>query len=94
MSEPNTTTAAPQDPPWSDLKVAFDAPDVFDTPDEAFDAFAALQVPRGWVVNEIDGAGARLVVVFRVDHPPSCEEGEAVVTALNSLHPQQGSTEP
>ncbi len=78
--------------PWSDLKVAFDAPDVFDTPDEAFDAFAALTVPPGWVVNEIDGAGSRLVVVFRVDHAPTREEGGVVVSALDSLNKKKGGT--
>ncbi len=71
--------------PWTDLKVAFDAPDVCNTLEEAFESFAALSYPPGWRVDEVDAAGARLVVVFRVEGVPTYEDGQAVVTALEEF---------
>ena len=75
------------DLPWSDLKVAFgveaEADAIFarfETPTE-YDR----DLPSGWCLDETDGAGARMVVVFRVDHSPTVEEGRAVEAILEAL---------
>lgn len=78
-----------EEPAWGDLKVAF----ACDDPDPLWAAREAgqLTLPQGWELNETDGAGARWVAVFRVDHSPTYAEGEIVAAQLAALSSEAGS---
>ncbi len=69
---------------WDDCKVAFG----FDGGEEAiWDAWkrGKLSLPPGWSFSETDGAGARMVAVFRVDGITAPQDGETVRGLLNML---------
>lgn len=66
--------------PWDDLKVAYGVDD-----DRALWTAAdakQLCLPAGWALNATNGAGARAVAIFRVDHAPTLVEGRAVRAAI------------
>jgi hypothetical protein len=74
-------------PPWDDCKVAFG----FNGDDDLVwehwgcTGHSKHTLPEGWDLNETDSAGARLVVVFRVEGYPSKEDGERVLKLLEEL---------
>ena len=87
MSGPRITTTAL---PWGDCKVAFDAYDE----DAVWAALSSSErrgkrlryaLPRGWELNGTDGAGARVVAVFRVNVLLRKEDGEKVRTILDKI---------
>lgn len=82
--------------PWDDCKVAFGIED--DRPFDNRKLFARAgrcgphgvrkspcPLPGGWTLDQVDGAGARWVVVFRVDGVPSVEDGERVAAWLRKI---------
>jgi hypothetical protein len=74
-------------PPWDDCKVAYgvtDGPAVWDKLAEP--AWAA-KLPDGWKPLELDGAGARWVIVFRVAGL-SAADGYAVRRLLRAMETQ------
>lgn len=81
-SPPAPETTEQTAPPWDDMKVAFG----FDgNVDELWDAAHktnTLRLPQGWSLDETDGAGARMVAVFRVAAMPTAADGEAVLREL------------
>lgn len=79
--------------PWDDCKVAFGIDD-----DQAVEKLfysgipsgesrhaKKLGLPPGWTLNEVDGAGARWVAVFRVDGVPTVADGKRVIALLRSI---------
>lgn len=74
--------------PWDDCKIAFgmDNEEAFESwleangADESGDLSAIL--PNGWELSETDGAGARWVVVFRVNGPVRERDGRMVRAML------------
>lgn len=68
--------------PWDDCKVAFGIDDA-----DPFDDIDCMKemLPKGWEVNEVDGTGARWVVVFRVTGPVSHADGDRVRKALKRI---------
>lgn len=70
----------PEKPAWGDIKVAFDAYE-----DEPVWGASPDYWPSGWSLSETDAAGARLVVVFRVDHLPTDSETRDVAAKLKAL---------
>lgn len=73
--------------PWDDCKVAFgvDDGDPFDDSTIFENLCAGRGLPRGWVLDEVDGTGARWVAVFRVDGVPSPSSGKRVRATLRSI---------
>jgi len=73
--------------PWGDCKVCFDFDGDLDRLWEAFWPMepAAHKLPDGWSLNETDGTGARLVVVFRVEGELRRKDGEVVARLLRSI---------
>lgn len=69
--------------PWDDCKVAYgiDEDRVLCRRCEKH----TLELPAGWSLTEVDGAGARLVAVFRVDGVPRVEDGKAVLSMLRRI---------
>lgn len=73
--------------PWDDCKVAFG----FEDDDkEVWEHFGCTGhskhlLPAGWSLVETDCAGARCVVVFRVDGMPTADDGAAVQKLLEEL---------
>ena len=67
--------------PWRDCKVAFDCnySDIFE--DKYFEA----KLPAGWEVNEFDGSGARLVVVFRIKGLLRVGDGKKVLRLIKQF---------
>lgn len=66
--------------PWDDLKVGFAVLD-----EHALWAASdskQLSLPAGWALSATNGAGARTVAIFRVDHAPTLVEGRAVRAAI------------
>lgn len=68
--------------PWGDCKVAFGIDNA-----EPFDdnLLWKQRLPRGWELNEIDGAGARYVAVFRVIGIPTVADGAAIKRWLRKV---------
>ena len=66
--------------PWSDLKVAFG----ITNPERYLKAHdrGAAPLPAGWSLTEIDGSGARWVIVFRVEEVIPTVEDARTVAAL------------
>jgi hypothetical protein len=66
--------------PWSDLKVCYG----INNPDRFWRAYdrGALDLPKGWSLNETDGTGARCVVLFRVEVLPTIEDGRKVAAII------------
>lgn len=80
--------AARASPPWADCKIAFS----FDGDDDRVwnaDKAGVLNLPAGWSLSETDGAGARLVVVFRVVGVPTAEAGRHVAAILARMEAQE-----
>lgn len=77
--------------PWSDVKVAFEFDDTGDGSEELLNAlwhegFEDPAIwPRGWSIIETNAAGARMVVVFRVQGAVSEADGLAVRTILDGI---------
>lgn len=74
--------------PWSDCKVEFpwNPPDTLELDD--FGGLGLLmeqEWPDGWDINEVDGAGARWVAVFRIAGAPSVGDGNLVAQKLTVL---------
>jgi len=67
------------DLPWSDCKVAFSIEDA-----DPFDQHGVLdgRLPNGWELDEVDGTGARWVVIFRVMATLTVGDGRAVAALL------------
>lgn len=75
-------------PPWADCKVAFS----FAADDDRVwnaDKAGTLNLPAGWQLVETDGAGAHLVVVFRVEGAPTVEAGQCVAAILTKMEAQE-----
>jgi hypothetical protein len=79
--------------PWGDCKVAFgwDASDEGDEllteiwDEEIADRSKSIW-PEGWSINETDGAGARYVIVFRIEgNLPTREDGERVQELVSMI---------
>jgi hypothetical protein len=68
--------------PWGDCKVAFDSES--DDHDKIFNFFGYENkyLPKGWELNEIDGTGARTVIIFRVNELLTIEDGNKVLALL------------
>ena len=81
--------------PWDDCKVAFGIDDDRAVEKLFYSGAASgggearhskkLGLPPGWTLNEVDGAGARWVAVFRVDGVPTVRDGKRVIAVLRSL---------
>jgi hypothetical protein len=73
--------------PWDDCKIAIgvDDGDPFDSPTIFENLCAGRGLPRGWVLDEVDGTGARWVAVFRVAGFPTAYAGKRVRAALRSI---------
>lgn len=73
--------------PWSDCKLAFDYLGRENVLEELHEKALRGEVPLpgGWQLIETDSAGARVVVVFRVDGHPRLEDGFAVRILLDKL---------
>lgn len=69
--------------PWCDCKVAFGIDD--DAPLWRRYDKGTLGLPADWSLTEVDGAGARLVVVFRVEGVPRPEDGKLVMKMLRRI---------
>lgn len=73
--------------PWDDCKVAIGVDN--DEPlndSEIFESLCAgRDLPRGWVLDELDGTGARWVAVFRVAGFPTMYAGKRVRSVLRSI---------
>lgn len=71
------------DAPWDDCKVAYG----IDDQEQIWRQYGKrpLQLPAGWSLDETDGSGARLVVVFRVEGVPTSADGKAVKTLLRRI---------
>lgn len=90
---PEHTSRALTKPPWDDCKVAFGIDDeraievlFYSGPTSGAARHAkGLGLPPGWVLNEVDGAGARWVAVFRVAGLPTVEDGRAVKRLLRTI---------
>lgn len=72
--------------PWDDCQVAFS----FDGDSLGFWAVCDEQHPEfrfpfGWEPNATDTSGARCVVVFRVEGPPSLAAGQGVRATLDKI---------
>ncbi len=81
--------------PWGDCKVCFDFDGDLELEDRLWEAFwptetAAHKLPDGWSLNETDGTGARLVVVFRVEGELRRKDGEVVARLLRSIATANG----
>ncbi len=65
--------------PWCDCKVAYSVDNA-----DPFDDVTLLdgRLPPGWELNEVDGAGARWMAVFRVGVMLTIEDGERVQALL------------
>lgn len=84
---PPVAPTPPREMPWSDCKIAFG----FDGDEEKLwtkDQQSRDLWPKGWTMKETDGAGARLVVVFRVEGLPREEDGRAVLRVLKRVAQQ------
>lgn len=71
--------------PWDDCKVAFgvdDGPGIWEALDQPKNE---ARLPAGWEIDELDGAGARWVMIFRVVGLPSPEDGRKVAALLKDL---------
>lgn len=69
--------------PWDDCKVAFGCDD-----EDALwlaDKHGKLKLPHGWKLDGTDGAGARSVVIFRVEGGVWPEDGDRVKSALRRI---------
>jgi hypothetical protein len=81
----------PHDQPWDDLKVAFGFDDSDERSVELLDQIWKDDLdgesawPDGWSIDETDGAGARMVVVFRVEGPLRNEDGRRVRAMLKDI---------
>lgn len=80
MSKPTGT-------PWSDCKVAFDVDNDVPFDDRlVFETLCAgTGLPRGWVLDEVDGTGARWVAVFRVSVFPTKYAGKRIRSTLRAI---------
>lgn len=73
------------DAPWDDCKVAFGVKvlrpwfDLLEKPNYK------ARLPEGWTLAECDGAGARWVLLFRVEGVPMVRDGQAVRALLDEL---------
>lgn len=84
--------------PWDDCKVAFGIDDdeavaaLFYVGPPRFEARHAAKhgLPPGWTLDEVDGAGARWVAVFRVDGVPTTRDGKRVLAILKNLGALKG----
>lgn len=69
--------------PWTDMKVAFS----INNDEKIWDAWnygkGKMKLPNGWELIETDSSGARIVVIFRIDHIPTIEEGKLVLKQIN-----------
>lgn len=90
-----TPPPAPEvaDLPWGDCKVAYGW-DAYDEGDELLAAIWDEEIadrsksiwPEGWSINETDGAGARCVIVFRIEGTlPTREDGERVQALISMI---------
>lgn len=72
--------------PWDDCKVAFGIEDGDAVWDVCGGNGKHADLPAGWSLNETDGSGARLVVVFRVEGvAPTAEDGAKVLAFLQRI---------
>jgi hypothetical protein len=86
--------------PWCDCKVAFGIEDdeavmgLFYSGVHGGEARHAkkLGLPPGWTLNEVDGAGARWVAVFRVEGVPTVRDGKHVIALLRRLGALSGES--
>jgi len=73
--------------PWDDCKIAIgvDNDEPFND-SQIFDNLCAGRgLPRGWVLDEVDGRGARWVAVFRVAGFPTAYAGKRVRSTLRAI---------
>lgn len=77
------------EPPWDDCKVAFS----FDGDPEVVWTVCGCHkppaLPAGWEMIATDAAGARVVVIFRVDGIPTAKAGNRVRQILDALEKRQ-----
>lgn len=71
--------------PWDDCKVAFGIDEDRLLWRRSDDGRLAADLPAGWSLTEIDGAGARLVAVFRIEGVPTAEDGKKVLLMLRRI---------
>jgi hypothetical protein len=71
------------DVPWDDCKIAYGIDDDASLW-RRYDS-GKLELPAGWSLDQVDGAGARFVVVFRVKELPYVEDGRAVLSMLRRI---------
>lgn len=71
--------------PWNDCKVAYGIDEDRVLWRRFDDGRLAADLPAGWSLTEVDGAGARLVAVFRIDGIPSAEDGKKVLSMLRRI---------
>ena len=60
------------DAPWDDCKVSFGVDSPWEDGDRFYDG---VEWPTGWEFDYLDGDGARLVMIFRVEGIPSRGDG-------------------
>lgn len=70
--------------PWCDCKVAFGIDD--DDPLWAWwDTGGQKLLPVGWSLTETDGAGARMVAIFRIEGELRQADGDKVAVILRDI---------
>lgn len=73
------------EPPWHDCKVAFSVDDDRVLWRRYDDGCLTAEMPAGWSLCEVDGTGARLVAIFRIEGTPSAEDGRKVLSMLRRI---------
>jgi hypothetical protein len=73
---------------WDDCKVAFGVGDGGAIWNKFEKPLWRDRLPAGWIPNEANGAGARWVLVFRVERVPTVEDGRAVSRLLKRMEPR------
>lgn len=71
--------------PWDDCKVAFSIDDDRPLWRRYDDSRLTADLPADWSLCEVDGSGARLVAVFRIERIPSAEDGRKVLSMLRRI---------
>lgn len=70
---------------WDDCKVAFAIDEDRLLWRRYNNGRLSADLPAGWSLCEVDGAGARLVAVFRVEGAPTADDGRKVLSMLRRI---------